>query len=189
MNSERLGDRHAWDIYLFRKDESRVYYKDFKADRGKFITELGFLAPPVMDTLKRCLPADEIWHGSPSWNFHNNTFERGAVGYALKVHFGKETKDLPLEEYLILSQIFQAEAYRYVLSHFRRRKYYTSGALFWMFSDCWGATSGWTIVDYYLNRKPSFYTVKRTFAPIMVSFEEEKNGLSVWLVNLSLIHI
>jgi len=189
MNSELLGDRHAWNIYLFRKDESRVCYKDFRTDRGKFITEFGFLAPPVMDTLKRCLPAEEVRHGSPSWDFRNNIFERSAVGYALKVHFGKEIEDLPLEEYLILSQVFQAEAYRYALSHFRRRQHDTSGALFWMYSDCWGATSGWTIVDYYLNRKPSFYAVKRAFAPIMVSFKEEQDGLSVWLVNSTLNHV
>jgi len=183
MNSELIGDRHAWDIYLGRQGESRVYYKDFKTDRGKFISEFGFLAPPIMDTLKRCLPEDEIRPGSPSWNFHNNTFERDAVRYALKVHFNREIEDLSLEEYLILSQTYQAEAYRYALSHFRRRQYCTSGALFWMFSDCWGATTGWTIVDYYLNRKPSFYAVKRVFAPIMVSFKEEENGISIWLVN------
>jgi beta-mannosidase len=183
VNSERLGDRHSWDIYLGRKDESRVHYKDFRTDRGKFITEFGWLAPPVMDTLKRCLPPDELWYGSPSWNFHNNTFERNAIRYALKVHFGKDVEKLSLEELLILSQVFQAEAYRYVINHFRRRKYRTSGVLFWCFNDCWGATSSWSIVDYYLNRKISFYTVKRAFAPIMVSFQEEDNGLSIWLVN------
>ncbi|MCX8170882.1 MAG: hypothetical protein N3E47_02760 [Candidatus Bathyarchaeota archaeon] len=182
-NSEKLGDRHSWDIYLFRRDESRTYYKDFRRDRGKFITEFGWLAPPVMDTLKRCLPSNELWYGSPSWNFHNNTFERGAIKCALKVHFGKDIEELSLQELLMLSQIFQAEAYRYVISHFRRRKYYTSGVLFWCFNDCWGATASWSIIDYYLNRKPSFYAVKRAFAPIMVSFQEEADGLSIWLIN------
>jgi len=182
-NSEKLGDRHSWDIYLFRKDESRVYYKDFRTDRGKFITEFGWLAPPVMDTLRRSLPLNELWYGSPSWNFHNNTFELGALKYALKVHFGKNIEELPLQELIILSQIFQAEAYRYVISHFRRRKYYTSGVLFWCFNDCWGATTSWSIIDYYLNRKPSFYAVKRAFAPVIISLQEDNGGLSVWLIN------
>ena len=30
--------------------------------------------------------------------------------------------------------------------------------------NCWGEV-GWTIIDYYLKRKPSFYYVKRSFAP------------------------
>jgi len=182
-NSEQLGDRHAWDISLGRRDEGRVHYRDYAADGGKFISEYGFLAPPVRDTLECCLPADEISVGSPSWEFHNNTLERGVVGMALRAHFGREIGDLSLEDYLLLAQAFQAEAYRYTLSHFRRRKFATSGTLFWMYSDCWGATSGWTIVDYYLNRKPSFYAVRRAFAPLMVSFKEEANGLSIWLVN------
>ena len=182
-NSERLGDRHAWDISLGQDDVGRVRYKDYGADRGKFISEYGFLAPPVRDALERCLPADEIAVGSPSWDFHNNTFERGVVGTALREHFGREMEELSLEDYLLLAQAFQAEAYCYTLSHFRRRKFATSGTLFWMYSDCWGATAGWTIVDYYLNRKPSFYGVQRAFAPLMVSFREEANGLSIWLVN------
>jgi beta-mannosidase len=40
-----------------------------------------------------------------------------------------------------------------------------SGALFWMYNDTWGEV-GWTIIDYYLDRKPSFYYVKRAFAPV-----------------------
>jgi len=186
MNSQLIGNRHAWDIYLFRTDESRVYYKDFKTDRGKFISEFGFLAPPVMGSLKHFLPANETYYASPSWDFHNNTLEREVVRYALKVHFGKNVEDLPLEEYIILGQVFQAEAYRYVINHFRRRQYNTSGCLFWSFNVCWGTTSEWTIIDYYLNRLPSFYTVKRAFAPIMVSFKEEDSDLSVWLVNSTL---
>jgi len=183
LNSEQLGDRHAWDISLGRNDEGRVRYKDYAADGGKFISEYGFLAPPVRKTLQRCLPADEVAVGSPSWDFHGNTFERSVVSMALREHFGREVEQLPLDDYLLLAQTFQAEAYRYTLSHFRRRKFATSGTLFWMYSDSWGATSGWTILDYYLNRKPSFYAVRRAFAPLMVSFKEEENGLSVWVAN------
>jgi len=34
-----------------------------------------------------------------------------------------------------------------------------------MYNDCWGEV-GWTIIDYYLRRKISFYGVKRAFAPV-----------------------
>ena len=77
----------------------------------------------------------------------------------------------------------QAEAYRFTLSHYRRRKFLTSGALFWMYSDCWPTTSSWTILDYYLRRKPSYYAVRRAFAPEMLALFPESEGLSLWLVN------
>lgn len=37
------------------------------------------------------------------------------------------------------------------------------GGLFWMYNDAWGEV-GWTIIDYYLRRKISFYGVKRALA-------------------------
>ena len=33
-----------------------------------------------------------------------------------------------------------------------------------MYDDCWGEV-GWTIVDYYLRRKPSWYAVRRALSP------------------------
>jgi len=45
------------------------------------------------------------------------------------------------------------------------------------------ATTGWTIIDYYLRRKPSYYAVKRAFAPEMVSFSPKGDKLDIWLVS------
>jgi beta-mannosidase len=38
------------------------------------------------------------------------------------------------------------------------------GGIFWMYDDTWGE-NGWTIIDYYLRRKISYYKVKRCLAP------------------------
>ena len=42
------------------------------------------------------------------------------------------------------------------------------GALVWQLNDCWPATS-WALVDYFLVKKPAFYTVKRDLSPLAVS--------------------
>jgi len=47
------------------------------------------------------------------------------------------------------------------------------GSLFWMFNDCWGEV-GWTIIDYYLRRKPSWYFVRRAFSPVRRAFSPIK---------------
>jgi sugar phosphate isomerase/epimerase len=41
-----------------------------------------------------------------------------------------------------------------------------------MYNDCWGEV-GWTIIDYYLRRKPSFYGVKRAFEPVRLILRKE----------------
>ena len=166
-------------------------YRHYRHDRSKFASEYGFLAPPVHETLESALPADELYVGSPSWQFHANRFETGIpVGGAPTVFeqafeklFKRPREGMDLDTFVRLAQAWQAEAYRYSLSHFRRRKFLTSGTLFWMYNDCWVASSGWTIIDYYLRRKPSYYMVRRVFAPEMLSFAEQEGGLSLWLVN------
>jgi beta-mannosidase len=194
-NSQRLGDRHPYDINFMPRDKwhKEVFYKNIDTDQGKFISEVGcILGPSTITTIKRCLPEDQIYPGSSSWNFHENCGMRTQKSiidsYDMKKLVG-EIDRLPLEEYVILGQIYQAEAYSYILKHFRRRKHRTSGVLFWMFADCWGTTWSHTIVEYHLNRRPSFYAVKRAYAPVIVSFKEEENGLSIWLVNDKLLKV
>jgi len=181
-NSEWGGDRHHWDVPINLADPvERVDFRRWGAERGKFISEYGMLSPPVEDSLRRFLPPDELYVGSPAWDFHNNLFEKDNLATCLRLYW-REPETLKLEEYLLATQIIQAEALKTSLEHFRHRKFATSGALFWMYSDCWGAI-GWSIVDYYLNRKPAFYYVRRALAPLMISFHEGEDGLTLWLIN------
>jgi len=182
LNSEFIGDRHHWDVPLNLQDPvERVDFRRWGADRGKFVSEYGMLAPPAVESLRRFLPADEWRVGSPGWDFHNNRFEKDNLATCLRLYW-QDPETLSLEEYVLGTQIIQAEALKYSLEHFRRRKFATSGALFWMYSDCWGSI-GWTIIDYFLNRKPAYYYVRRALAPLLISFHEEGDSLALWLTN------
>jgi beta-mannosidase len=145
------------------------------------MSEFGILAPPPLDSLRRYLPPDQIARGSAAWEVHNNHFEKGTNQEALK-RYWRPAEELSLEQFVRFSQMIQAEALKFALEHWRRRKFLTAGALFWMYADCWGEV-GWTIIDYCLNRKPSYYAVKRALAPVFVSFKEEGEQVGVWLVN------
>jgi beta-mannosidase len=181
-NSEELGNRHAWEVNIINPVlEDQVNYANYAADRGKFISEFGILAPPVLETLQEYLPPTELHRGSPAWEFHNNEFEKGTIQTALE-RYWRPAEELGLPEYALYAQLIQAEALKFALEHWRRRKFATSGTLFWMYSDCWGAI-GWTIVDYYLRKKPSYYFVRRAFEPILASIQQGDNRLSFWLSN------
>jgi beta-mannosidase len=58
--------------------------------------------------------------------------------------------------------------------------------LFWMYNDSWGEV-GWTIIDYYLRRKPSWYFVRRAFAPLRLIMRPagsgQGNGIRVVMAN------
>lgn len=192
FNDWNQGDRHSWQVALDPPpSRSLADYKAIATDRGKFITEYGFLGPPIRASMEQGLPVEELTPGSPAWNFHANPYEHGlprgthrnVFEEALERYFGYTVEALDLDRYVLLTQAWQAEAYRFSLSHFRRRKFLTSGTLFWMYNDCWLATSSWSVIDYYLRRKPSFYAVRRAYSPEMVCFAGHEDRLSLWLVN------
>jgi beta-mannosidase len=51
-----------------------------------------------------------------------------------------------------------------------------------MYSDCWGET-GWTLVDYYLRRKASYYWFRRACAPVKAIVRRRGRALVVRVVN------
>lgn len=181
-NSEWEGNRHSWDVSINSPDLlDRINYSSYARDHGKFISEFGVLAPPSLETLKNCIPPEELYVGSTVWDFHNNIFEQTNIQGMLR-EFYRDPQDLSLEEYVKYSQLLQAEALKFGLDHWRRRKFRTAGALFWMYSDCWGAI-GWTVIDYYLRKKPSYYYVRQAFKPLKVSLRLADEFVSIYVVN------
>lgn len=183
-NCEEEGDRHSWETYILSQDLlKRIDYRRYALDEGKFITEYGQLAPPVEETLIQSISRKELHLNSPVWEYHNNGHKaaKESMKGVLKRFFISEEK-LSLKEYVIGSQMLQAEALRFSLEHWRRRMFSTAGALFWMYADCWGTTGGWTIVDYCLRLKPSYFYVKRAFEPVHISLKEA-SPIETWIIN------
>jgi len=178
------GDRHSWwfwgldDIETFRK----LGYKRFFLDRARFVSEFGVLAGALDNSLEKFLPKSQIKLGSPQWRFHGNSMGTlEGVKEEIKNYF--RVKRFNLERFNLLSQLIQGETIKHAVEHYRRRKFSCSGSLFWMYADCWGASTAWTAIDYYLTKRPLYYYLKRAFAPLLVSICEEEKELSVWITN------
>ena len=184
-NSEYWGDRHHWDVPINISDPiKRVDFSLWLKDKGKFISEYGTFSVSSLESLKKFIPPDELYIGSSAWRYHGNQFEKDTLNTALEFYFGCKVKDITLEDYILLTQFLQAETLKSSLEYFRQRKYRCSGALIWMHSDCWGTISSFSLIDYYLVKKPAFYFVKRAFEPTIITFQEgKKDELCLWIVN------
>ncbi|MBQ8882321.1 MAG: hypothetical protein IJY70_02895 [Clostridia bacterium] len=55
----------------------------------------------------------------------------------------------------------QYEWIRVVAENYRRNIGYSDGLVFWMLNDCWPASMGWSLIDYYNLPKPAYYAVAR----------------------------
>lgn len=162
------GDQHFWGIY----HESHEQFRDFfriADSKASFVSEFGMIAPMNLESLKKCCAEEQCFPQSEQWKFHSN--EGDNFESLLTQYFGveKPSKELPVDQYILMGQAIQAEVIRYAFEKYRSEKFLCSGTLFWMYSDCY-PTSGWCFVDYYYNKKPLYYYTKRAFAPVSIFF-------------------
>lgn len=191
-NSMEDGDRHNWqawhggkprrfgDPVLTDRSPAGVSFRHYSADLGRFISEFGMHAAPVLETLRRVIPEDQLFHHSPAMDHHNKDNPKNKGDNLMLPETG-----LPdtLEEYIDFSMIAQAEGLKYGIEHFRRRKPHCSGTLFWQLNDCWPALS-WSVIDYYGFGKAGYYYAQRAYSLVLASFKEEADGgVSLWVTN------
>jgi beta-mannosidase len=191
-NSMDDGDLHNWHVWhgnLPRRfgekpgvDQSPegVSFLHYAEDRGRFISEFGMHASPVYETLRRTIPADQLYYHSPSMDHHNKDNPKNKGDNLMVTVTGLPNN---LEEYIDDSMITQAEGLKFGIEHYRRRKPHCSGTLIWQLNDCWPGLS-WSILDYYGFGKAGYYYTKRAYSPVMASFKERSDGgVEIWIVN------
>jgi beta-mannosidase len=196
-NSMAEGDVHDWHVWhgLPVKDIAEadlaellssgpkpedVSFVHYAEDVGRFISEFGMHASPVFETLRRCVPSEQLYHHSPVMDHHNKDNPK-TKGDRLMLTVTGLPKDL--EEYIDFSMIAQAEGLKFGIEHFRRRKPHCSGTLLWQLNDCWPGLS-WSILDYYGFAKAGYFYGRRAYAPVLASFKASGNGaIELWITN------
>ncbi|UCD64834.1 MAG: hypothetical protein JSW34_05210 [Candidatus Zixiibacteriota bacterium] len=56
------------------------------------------------------------------------------------------------------------------------------GNMIWRLNDSWPIIY-WSAIDYYLEPKIPFYFLRRAYASILISFEQTRDEIAVWVVN------
>jgi beta-mannosidase len=84
--------------------------------------------------------------------------------------------------WIYLSLILQAEGIRYGVEHWRRNMNRVSGTLYWQLNDCWPVAS-WASIDYFGRWKALHYSVKRFYAPILLSVEDKPPVMDIHISN------
>jgi len=174
-NDESNGNHHQWTVWSSWKD-----YTEYQNDNARFVTEFGFQATANRKTMEEVtLPVDR-YPQSPVMEHHNKQVEgpeRLVRFQAAHYRLGRG-----FDDFIYKAQLVQAEALKYAVEHWRRRKFKTAGALFWQLNDCWPVSS-WAVVDSALRPKAGYYFAKRFFAPMLVSLRQTQRGVEVWITN------
>lgn len=192
-NDPGSGDRHNWQVWhgsvyprmsgevpVLDYSIEGVSFKNYKQDNALFSSEFGMHASANRYTLEKNIPEGQFYWGSPEMAYRNKDTNH-QKGILLMEGYTGIPKDI--EEYMNFSMLTQAEGLKYGIEHFRRNQAQNSGALVWQLNDSWPGTS-WSMIDYELLPKASFYYGKRFFAPILLSLDYEPGEeLKVWLIN------
>ena len=185
-NSETEGDCHWWDPFTMNKDiNRRITHEVFDKCRARFVSEYGVIGACHLSSIKKYLRREELFVGSGAWKEHTNSFEKETTPAGIKLHYA-DPEELSVSDYILYSQMFQAYMYGKSLEALRFRKNDPAddchGALIWMFNDCWGET-GWTTIDYYLRRKPSYYWIRNANSPVKAVVRKRNNQIVTRLLN------
>ncbi len=164
-----LTENHLWG--------SRDYYKAdyYKNALTNFISETGYHGSPSVETIKKTVDEECVWPiFNEQWTLHSsdqggNDFRVRLMWDQIKQLFDFEPENL--EDFVLASQISQAEADKFFIERMRINKPRTSGIMWWNILDGWPQMSD-AVVDYFFDKKLAYYYIKRSQEPIAIMIEE-----------------
>ena len=152
------GDSHYWGVWWGEEPFERYAEKT-----GRFMSEYGFQSYPMLSTLKRVIPENELYIDSPSMKNHQKHGRgREIIDKAMRQYYGFDSRCLSLEDYCYVSQLLQAWGVGYGIFQHIKQQPHCMGTLYWQLNDCWPVAS-WSSIDYYGNWKALHYRAQALF--------------------------
>lgn len=150
-------------------ERTRNYYRFLEITKNNFSSECAVLGVCNYESLRKFIPQDsnisfeneffkDRFLGNPYTYVMPTFVERQiAISEAL---YGKiiNLKDFAQKGCRAHALILNAEIL------YARTNGYSSGIMNWMYNDIW-PTGTWSVVDWYLDKKPAYYVMKRAFQP------------------------
>ncbi len=153
------GDSHYWGVWW--GEES---FEKYAEKTGRFMSEYGFQSYPMMSTVRRFCPEDQLYIDSPTMKNHQKHGRgREIIDKAMRQYYGFDSKTLNLEDFCYVSQLLQAWGTGYGIFQHIKQQPHCMGTLYWQLNDCWPVAS-WSSIDYYGNWKALHYRAQALFA-------------------------
>ena len=165
-----LVEDHLWG--------PRDYFKSdfYKNNLACFVSETGYHGCPSLESIKKFITPEKVWpyQNNEEWILHSSD-QMGNDARVMLMHeqvkqlFGEIPTDP--EEYILASQISQAEAKKYFIERIRVGRPEKTGIIWWNLLDGWPQMSD-AVVDYYFTKKLAYGYIKRSQAPFTVAAGE-----------------
>jgi len=185
---DKTPEQHLWG--------PRGYFKaDFYAkNTAKFASEIGYHGMPAKKSMGKFLSKDKVWgsYNNDEWIVHAAGYTGKADGpmgqrnylmsNQVKHLFGDSVDMDNIDDFILASQITQAEAKKYFVEMFRAGKPDRTGIIWWNMIDCWPQFSD-AIVDYYYEKKLAYGYLAKSQLPVALMVSEESGSFEIVAVN------
>lgn len=133
------------------------------------VVEFGSHALPCMESLKKIIPAEDLW--PPNWD----TWEYWGFFYDLQVRHTKlDLSVKSLGDLIEQSQTIEAKTIKEQIEFLRQRKYTPVGSMYLYYWNDPVPMIGSGIIDYFGVKLPAYHSMKQVYTPVMVSLEWNK---------------
>ena len=182
-NDMSSGETHKNSFELTIQDGFAKYRKNVAQNTVPFISESALMGPHSRQTFEKIFPKDKLWPINEYWEdrLMENPYAAIKLPFAkLEYKFAKELYGEPksLDDFIAKGMLMHAQVLKCEGEYQRAGKGKTSGFLNWMYSEIWPSGT-WAIIDYYTEPKEVYYQMKRSFAPVLMSFFYRKDGKTV----------
>jgi beta-mannosidase len=170
------GDLHYWGVW-----HGDSAFSSFRNNVGRFVSEYGFQSYPDSATLATQLDPEHLYLGSPMLAARQKSYKTDKpIWTAIDREFA--VKPRYLGEFILFSQLAQAEAYRQAIWAHVTGQPHCMGTLFWQLNDVWAGPS-WSTVDHTGTWKAAMYEVARSYKPVVLDLELASGTVTATLWN------
>jgi exo-1,4-beta-D-glucosaminidase len=137
-------------------------------------------AIPTLSSLRKFIPADEMWPPNATWSFHyggGGFKELRVFNDAMDATYGQAKG---LDDYVRTAQTMSYSGERAMFEAYGRNKYTSTGVIQWMLNNAWPSMI-WHLYDYYLDAGGGYFGAKKALEPLHVQYSYDDH--SVYVVN------
>jgi beta-mannosidase len=168
------------------------YRERLKTIRTVFNGEVQLQGPSPMESQLRFLDKSDIWPPNEVLDYHvmyHPAMPQVHPRYVISQINATEQIIGPCdsaESFTNNAMMAHAEMVREELGFYRATKWGNSGAMLWMYNECWPC-SNYASVDFYGALKPAYWMEKELFSPLAVTIKRIHEDFTLHLMNDTLV--
>lgn len=169
LADRKSGDEHDWTVWF-----GQAPFSAYGENVPRFVSEYGLQSFPDMHTIKSFTEeGDREWDSEVMRHRQRGKMEYmgpGFDGNDMIRRYMERYYQVPekFEDFVYVSQLLQAKAYKTAIEAHRRNMPHCMGSLYWQLNDSWPTVS-WSSVDHEGRWKAAHYAVKKAYKEVIIA--------------------